>query len=236
MTASGKGGEGSTTPGPSWEDKFRKEAIWDGKYTIVVPKGTYEVKIMQDEDASNPRTEYDNASCMLFNHSRYTLGDRELWKRLGINNGDFSSWKEVDDWLHKNAGVAVSTMVRMYDHSGITISASDKYPYNDPWDSGCIGIAYMTRAKMCEEFSVKKITPKHKIKARKLILSEIDTYDHYLRGNVHGYTVEGPECDESCSGYLGDIEDTGMLDNIVDHIKDAIEQVQEDKSKSITKQ
>src|SRR3954468_649151 len=39
------------------------------------------IKIIADEDATNPRTELDNAGTMVCWHSRYTLGDDENSRR-----------------------------------------------------------------------------------------------------------------------------------------------------------
>lgn len=207
---------------PPWEERFRKDATYSGKYQVETNESIFEVEIEPDMDASHPRTDWDCACSMLFSHRRYDLGDTGLWKKLGIRHDDFNSWQEIEDWLKVNVDPLVMMRVQMYDHSGITISASTGYPYNDRWDSGTIGIAYMTRQQVMKEYNVKKASKKILKEAKDLILAEIETYDDYLTGNVHQYQVTCEQsCKEaSCSGFFGNLKDSGILDDIIDFIKD----------------
>ena len=94
----------------------------------------------------------------------------------------------------------------LYDHSGITISCSHSYPYNDRWDAGQVGWVYADFDKVKAEYgAVNDETTK---KAEHLLISETKTYDDYLRGDCYGYIIEknGVEV-ESCWGYLGDLRE-----------------------------
>lgn len=212
---------------PFWEEQLRKTIKFSGDYEINTPEGIFTVEIKQDDEPGNPR-DWDNAGHFLFHHKRYNLGDTNLWKELGINHNEFNSWDEVSNWLTANLDIAVIYQVRMYDHSGITISISKSYPFNDQWDSGCIGLAYMTKDDLRENFVCKNVTKSIIEKGRALLQAEIETYDDYLTGNVYGYNVNHDiSSGDSCWGYYGDISKSGIVDEVVSIIKCCISEIQE---------
>lgn len=94
----------------------------------------------------------------------------------------------------------------LYEHSGITISCSHSYPYNDRWDSGQVGWTYASYDEIKKEYGV--VNTENIEKAEQMLINETDTYDDYLRGNSYGYIIEqdGVEVD-SCWGYLGDLRE-----------------------------
>jgi hypothetical protein len=122
----------------------------------------------------------------------------------------------------------------MYDHSGVTISTSSGYPYNDRWDAGCVGFIYVTKKKIFEECG--DITEENWMeRADKYLEGEVETYDQYLRGDVYGYKLTKkvtmydicPHCGEvvkeheteedvdNCWGFYGDcLEENGILDYV----------------------
>lgn len=187
----------------------------------------YTLSIIPDEDGSNPRTEFDNAAHFICWHRRYDLGDEHkhsapesLFESLARQVDAHAFDKLWDKWdadkIDENTlrvGLAaivqkhcVIIPLNLYDHSGISISASGGYPYNDVWDAGQVGYAYMTRAEVIKEYG--KWDKASKAQARGLILCEIETYNDYLTGNVYGYQVEdySGEVLDSCWGFFGDYE------------------------------
>jgi len=98
---------------------------------------------------------------------------------------------------------AIKLPVYLYEHSGMTVSLE---PFGDPWDSGQVGWIFVTREKVLEEYSVKKITPQVREKVLAVFRAEIEIYDAYLRGEVYGYIVRSPEGDnlDSCWGFFGE--------------------------------
>lgn len=94
----------------------------------------------------------------------------------------------------------------LYDHSGITISCSNAYPYNDRWDAGQVGWIYASHKEIEEEYG--KVNEETLKKAEDVLVSETNIYDCYLRGECYGYIIEkdGEEAD-SCWGYLGDLRE-----------------------------
>ena len=151
----------------------------------------YNIKIYQDEDPLNPRTEWDNFGHMVCFHGRYTLGDKHTM-----------SIEDVKDILGRSDVVALP--LYLYDHSGITMSCK---PFSCPWDSGQVGIIYVTYEEIKKEFSIQKVTPKYIEKIRKVLMNEVETYDKYLRGDVLGYVIEKDGRDiDSCWGFYDSVE------------------------------
>jgi hypothetical protein len=166
------------------------------------------LNIFRDEiNDQDPRREYDNLGKMICFHRRYNLGDK-----TDLRSSEFSSWADLKKHIINRCDPAVVIPVFMIDHSGIAIRAERNFSDVDPgcWDSGQIGFIYADKKTIREWFNVKKITKKSREKARENLLSEIETYNDYLTGNVYGYTITDPtgEILDSCYGFFGDPEKT----------------------------
>jgi hypothetical protein len=162
--------------------------------------GNKTVEIFHDEDAPNPRKDYDHEDTMVCFHNRYVLGDKHDYK-----SSDFMGWNDLRNIICKDNDVCVILPLYMYDHSGITISTS---PFDCPWDSGQIGYIYMTKEATRKAFMVKKITKKIKGSVEAYLLASVSEYKDYLEGNCYMYVVKDKDGEElhSCGGFLGDIE------------------------------
>ena len=174
-------------------------------------KGDRVLSIEQDIDPVDPR-DWDNLGTMVCFHKRYNLGDKN-----DLDLDDFNSWEELEEYLMEEEGAVVMLSLRLYDHSGISMSTSTRYPYNCPWDSGWIGLIYRTQEKLNETGTDKKT-------AEDILEAEVKTYDQYLRGDIYGFTLyEVKKCDlgyehreiiDSCWGFYGsDFKDNGLLDH-----------------------
>lgn len=92
--------------------------------------------------------------------------------------------------------------VYLYDHSGLSISTR---PFSCPWDSGQVGWVVASRDNILKEYGGQKLTQAKLERAETLLRSEVDTYDHYLRGDCVGYELyKGGKMVDSCWGFLGD--------------------------------
>jgi hypothetical protein len=150
-----------------------KNVLHEGKMGDLV------VKIVLDPDVQDPR-DCDNLGVMLCRHRRYRLGDKEAAT---------PDPKEV----------AVMLPLYLYDHSGITMSTK---PFSCPWDSGQVGVIYVTKEKLRKEFGVKHITSSHIEKAKAQLEQEVKTYDQFLTGQCYGYTIERDgKVIDSCFGF-----------------------------------
>lgn len=161
----------------------------------------YTVKIIQDQDASNPRDD-DNVGTMVCFHKRYCLGDCDQrgHNNLGIDSDNYNGWEAMKQALIDEHDAWVVLPLYLYDHSGITMRTSD---FGDHWDSGCVGFIFVTKKKAHDELCGPEDTLEER--AKKCLQSEVETYDQYLTGDVYGYTIEdadGKEI-EACWGFFG---------------------------------
>ena len=123
----------------------------------------------------------------------------------------------------------------LYDHSGLTVSCGERvYPYNDRWDSGCLGWIIVSKAVLLRETDATSDTWRER--GYEILRGEVEEYDQYLRGEVYGYTLyesdipedeqapDWTDAGESCWGFYGsDIEKSGIADNVGCGLSDAIQ-------------
>lgn len=207
----------------------------------------YTLEVIQDEYPDDPRN-WSNVCTMVCWHRRYKLGDDHSFESLyefmqhlylDVIGKHWCDEHESDDWQDvykelQNTDLVLIKQINLYDHSGITISTSSGYPYNDRWDSCCVGFIYVTKKTIFKECG--GITEENwKDRADEYLEGEVQTYDQYLRGDIYGYVLtkkvihqeKCPHCGEvikeyedeeevdSCWGFYGDcLEENGILDNI----------------------
>jgi hypothetical protein len=174
----------------------------------------FELKIEQDTNPMNPRTDWDNLGTMVCFHKRYDLGDKTDYR-----TEDYDSWNELEEGIVKNEGEVFILNLYLYDHSGITISTS---PFDCRWDSGQIGFIFVSKYKMKKEGIDES-------KVEEYLKGEVETYDKYLTGEVYCYEVyEIETCDkghqhkklvESCGGYFGEEECESEGQSVLQHLE-----------------
>jgi hypothetical protein len=157
---------------------------------------SYTLEIVQDTDPSNPREEFDQASRFVCFHRRYNLGDKHAYR-----SEDYDGWDGLEKQLAKD-GAAVILPLFLLDHSGLALSTQD---FNDRWDSGQIGFAYMTRQGILDNFMAKRLSPFLRDRALALIKGEVEEYNCYLSGDVYGYAIKDGDGEtvDSCWGFYG---------------------------------
>lgn len=143
------------------------------------------IEIATDEIPANPR-EWDNLGTFVAFHNRYEMGDKH----------EFESPEDLHEWIDEQSEL-VYLAVYMYDHSGISLSTSR---YSDTWDSGQVGYIFVTRDKITEEYpnGIDDETIELYLKG------EIEIYSQYLNGDVYGYNITGPYCNDACWGIYED--------------------------------
>lgn len=228
--------------------KTNKHYAYESPFEMVDHDGVkYTLTVEQDNCHQDPR-EWDNLCTMTCWHSRYRLGDKHTFEDLHelmchlyldvtskhwYDDHDSDHWQDVYKAL-KETDLILIKQLNVYEHSGMTISTSNGYPYNDRWDSYPVGFVYVTKKTIFLECC--GITEENwKERADKYLEGEVETYDQYLRGDVYGFTLTKtvieqelcPHCGEviseyeeeveedSCWGFYGDcLEDNGILDNL----------------------
>ena len=204
----------------------------------------YTVEIHTDEDPPNPRKEWDNAGVMCCEHRRYDLGDGGMdllfdaleadsrWDETELNLPDDEEMPEPEDyqalldlaqeWAEKKDFVRYTILpLYLYDHSGITMNTTG---FSCPWDSGQVGIIFMTPQARCNERFTEE-------EAEKYLRGEVEAYDQYLTGDVYGFIVKDKDDEEldSCWGFFGLEYVKEEADRVVDYyVKENGEQLELD--------
>lgn len=189
----------------------------------------FTVEIEQDTNPESPR-EWSNLGTMVCCHKRYALGDVQPkepvkeWSESLAESLDTSNrleywdnkcrdagWHKSADWAEGQYDKAVEQILEqkvimlplyLYDHSGITMSTK---PFSCPWDSGQVGYIYVTLEDVRREWPCKRVSAKRRAQAEQTLISEVEMYDKYLRGEVYGYTISDENSDpiDSCWGFYG---------------------------------
>lgn len=200
------------------------------EFNLKDSEGTeYVLKVEVDDCAEDPR-EWDNVAKIWTWKRGYRIGDKpfgdagsslvflcEKYTSLTEEEIEDMSIKEMLDALHESKKIKIME-VYCYEHSDITISVTNGYPYNDRWDGGTIGIAFIDKETALSELGgiplkdengeYIKVEHKHEnapstysIKfdpiteenweevAEYCIKGEMETLDCYVRGDVYGYTL-----------------------------------------------
>jgi len=160
-----------------------------------------QLRILQDTDAFNPRTDYDQFGTLFIAENRYFTGDE------GATDPEYLNEDEA----------FIILPVFHYTHSGTVLNTTG---FSCPWDSGQCGFTYVSKKDFLREWSRDNVFTRWR--AENLLRSEVDTYSHYLSGNVWGFQiVEESTCDQghvhedildSCWGFYGssDPKENGM--------------------------
>lgn len=167
---------------------------------------TYNLKIVNDNDAECPLRAWDNYFSFLSCHRRYYTESKFKTIYDNANNSfsqdDFDSLDEIEAFLSKQGYIWVK--VYMYSHSGDTISTA---PFGCHFDSGVFGYLYATREQILDAFGGKRLTAELKRKALEGMESFVnETWDAYISGEVYGYEIldENDESVDSCYGFYGE--------------------------------
>lgn len=182
--------------------------------------GELRYKVLRDTDPENPR-EHENISVMHCAHQRYTLGD-EGAETPFVDN----------DWRAKvqRPDVLLWLPIYMYDHSGLAFQHT---PFSCQWDSGLLGWQYVLRAKAAETWPHVTDEDELKERAAEAMKDELETYGHFISGEVYGYQItdEDDEDVDSCWGFIGDDIDTnGMLDAVGEEHAEGLRKAWEEKT------
>jgi hypothetical protein len=172
--------------------------------------GNYKVRIEPDEDPESPR-EWDNIGTMVCWHNRYNLGDKkgvdELVSHLNRSPKADAEWDihktsspgEFHEWAEACGFIMLP--LYLYDHSGLTMSTGK---FSCPWDSGQVGWIFATPEQIADTFP-GMAEDEARETTRKILLSEVEFYDQYLRGDIYGFIIEDLRGNvvDSCWGFYG---------------------------------
>lgn len=182
----------------------------------------FTIQIHQDEFAENPRKMGEHLGTMVCFHNRYTLSDENHgfygpqdlinFLNYGENYYDITEFledhEEIIDIKVDEKYLPFYLPLYLYDHSGITMKTG---PFYCPWDSGQVGFIFIEQDKAREEWGD---IPDLEEKAKACMEAEIEEFDNFITDNVFGFVTENENGDEidSCWGFCGDPEKSGLLE------------------------
>ena len=217
-------------------------------------KGAYLLTVQPDDFFPNPRREDENFGTMICFHRRYQLGDEheykdsdELIKDLYINaaGGGERGEKKYEDLMEKfdvwpmtsqqiqSMNQALMSQIEksfvvlpvyLLDHSGLAMSTTD---FNDRWDSGQVGIIFVSNDKIKEKYGVDSIDPSLRLQVKERLKEEVVEYDAYLRGECYCYELyKDGELEHSCGGFTGAFDKA--VKDIADYLPDECKSMVDD--------
>jgi hypothetical protein len=184
------------------EDFLERDAVCHAEFEH--DKKHWLVQVVQDTDVSNPREDFDYA-----------------WTWVTTRGAGYSDKgaMDMDDWHDMEKAEKEKYIyypLGLLRHSGDTLYAGSGNHWADPggWDSGCMGVACMTKKKAVREFGsvwkngevVKqgvKLTKKIREKAFACLKAGVAEMNMYLHGEVYGVIVTCLETEDndSCRGF-----------------------------------
>ena len=212
-------------------DNFGKMICWHRRYDLGDKHGFEEprdflkqcvsftlsadevIDYIKDEKVDDVRLMYDRSNHEWLLQDKYDdkwftentfwediLNGSEIIKECILDIIPINALKELAD--RKN----IMLPLYLYDHSGLSISCSHGYPYNDRWDAGQVGWIYISHDEVQRAYG--EVTPETIAKAEQCMETEVSQYDSYLRGDCYGCIIEkdGEEVYSSW-GYIGDLRE-----------------------------
>lgn len=208
-------------PRKDW-DCFGHMICWHSRYDLGDDHNYSEPRNFIEE-LVNELCDTDELAEQKYSQYKIVENEDECWDILDENDNEFdcnyNTKEDAEEYLVDQKYFYVENLsddelyelikekililpLYLYDHSGITMNTTG---FSCPWDSGQVGWIYVTNEEIIKEYGSLDIE-----KARKFLVSEVETYDQYLTGDVYGYQLiekdeDGDELDviESCWGFYG---------------------------------
>ena len=166
----------------------------------------YSIQIYQS-DSDSPADWCDDERFLVHYH-------RDCWiTNKAVEKDEIAEWYRGNNKsLEKKYWVF---QVVAYIHGGVSLSLGSSSHFPDQqWDVSHVGAVLIKRDR--------KLRSK---KVREQAEGLIESWNHYLSGEVYGFNIINPDGDEvdSCNGYYGDIEKSGLMDECRAVIDDDIQ-------------
>jgi len=153
----------------------------------------FKINIIHDENYSTDMLNEDDSIFLLYNHPQFYV------TKEGYNNK--LTQATLNDMMKDFHFIPVYA----YIHSGVALSlGNSEYPFNCRWDTSMCGGIFIEKNN--ENYDTKEIR-------NNVAEAMIKEWNNILSGNVYGYKVmKNDEEIDSCWGYVGDYETSGIID------------------------
>ncbi|MFT8556582.1 hypothetical protein [Liquorilactobacillus hordei] len=134
------------------------------------------------------------------------IGD-ELVEKLHVRNNNTKDF--LNDVFERADRLGyIMFPISKFEHSNVVYSLGTA----NGWDCGTVGVAFVAKETVCEEYGVKKVTAKIRKLVKQRFEGELETYTQWCNGDVYGFTVTDckGELVDSCSGFYGLCQDTDL--------------------------
>jgi hypothetical protein len=176
-------------------DKFLLARFRLGEMVAEVGYETYAIS-----PRDNP---YTNATTLVLNGGRKYRFPCEvpqtIWKEA-------NSYTELREVLEEKYHPMIIRPVYVYEHSDISlrVGRNEENPFSvdREWDTALVGFAMITEENYAQVFGTYE-APETDV-LLDILSDEVETYDHYVNGDVYRYQVVNPTGDvvDSCGGYF----------------------------------
>lgn len=137
----------------------------------------FTITIDTDEYHSNPR-EWDEIGTIYSNHRNYNPDGHSIEELM--DKYEVGSLSDLKEQLRENDVPFIP--IYAYIHSGISLSTSDEYPFNDRWDSGLFGLIVGNKKKFDECFDGGDI--------KKYLRDQVELLNKYYNNDFYRFEVE----------------------------------------------
>lgn len=189
--------------------------------TITIESDDYPTNPLEDDDGLPSFWIHDNAQrdwSYLNTTSIWDYVDEEAWNareerryERAVKSGTSERQAYRESWTLASIAEAferetrgIALILYGYDHSGQSISAVPftGRAHHAGWDSGPIGIVFMTGERIRERMLWGRITKARREQMAEYMMGDVKVVDEYVRGEVKAFRYESE--DGSISGSLGD--------------------------------
>ena len=165
----------------------------------------WQLKIGYDEYSESPRKDYNIGKILCF-PNKYIKNELELPYEYDEKFKESRNLNEIEEMLTKLG--YIHERICVYDHSGVSIYLGTPCCR---WDSCYIGWYCVSREEVKKQYGVKRLVKQRVNKVKKLMNTEIRTYNNWINGNVYWYELsKNGEVIDSCGGFIADSQEDAI--------------------------
>lgn len=156
-----------------------------------------------DKEVREIIAHYLKTSKIPLSQAKYELGNVNDYRDLICEYEILHPDKDFPD-------AVIGHTVYMYEHSGITVKST---PYQCSWDSGKVGLHYITKEKLKSEGLADRTNEE----ILEILDADIKTYARYLEGQVYSIEILNAKGESvyECSGFYGYTETIEVAKEII---------------------